>query len=112
MTFEKLNALIDKYNIPSNVRMMSDSGWECDATDMDGVYYNKEQNILVFTQGDGQESYSKPEWILLQTSITEGRRFIGIPFHYWNYRFLEKCLTGVLVNPYFLSKEVRNHGIQ
>lgn len=55
MNFEKLNALIDKYNIPSNVRMMSDSGWECDATDMDGVYYNKEQNILVFTQGDGQE---------------------------------------------------------
>lgn len=51
MTFETLNKIINKYNIPKNVRLMSDSGWECDATDMDGVFYNKDKNIIIFTQG-------------------------------------------------------------
>ena len=34
---------------------MSDSGWECDATHMDGIWYNPEKNIVVFTQGDNFE---------------------------------------------------------
>ena len=50
MTFNELNNLIKKYNIPSNVILQSDSGWECDETDMDGIYYNKTKNIIVFTQ--------------------------------------------------------------
>lgn len=50
MTFEKLNNLINKYNIPKNVHLLSDSGWECDATEMCGVYYNEEQNVIIFTQ--------------------------------------------------------------
>lgn len=54
MTFEKLNKLFVKNNIPKNVKLMGDSGWECDATDMDGVWYNKQLNIVVFTQ-----NYSK-----------------------------------------------------
>lgn len=50
MTFEKLNELIQTHHIPSDVTLMSDSGWECDATHMDGVYYNEEENVIVFTQ--------------------------------------------------------------
>ena len=50
LTFELLSKLITKYNIPHNVRLMSDSGWECDATDMCGVYYCAEKNIIIFTQ--------------------------------------------------------------
>ena len=50
MTFEKLSKLIEKYNIPKNVHLLSDSGWECCETEMNGVYYNKEQNVIVFTQ--------------------------------------------------------------
>jgi len=50
MTFEKLKELIEKYNIPSNVKLLSDSGWECDATEMDGVFYNEEENHIIFTQ--------------------------------------------------------------
>lgn len=50
MTFEKLKELIEKYNIPSNVKLLSDSGWECDETEMDGVYYNQEENHIIFTQ--------------------------------------------------------------
>lgn len=50
MTFEKLQALIEKHNIPKNVKLWSDSGWECNPTDMDGVYYNEKENHIIFTQ--------------------------------------------------------------
>lgn len=30
--------------------MQSDSGWECDPTDMDRIYYNRNENLLIFTQ--------------------------------------------------------------
>lgn len=50
MIFAQLNKLIETYHIPSDVTLMSDSGWECDATHMDGVYYNEEDNVIVFTQ--------------------------------------------------------------
>ena len=60
MTFEKLEQLINKYNISKDVTLMSDSGWECDATDMDGVFYNKEENVIVFTQYDwGDDDYEE-----------------------------------------------------
>ena len=70
MTFEKLTELINKNNIPDNVRLESDSGWECDATNMDGVYYNKTENVIVFTQGFGEENYCEPDWSLLWISNT------------------------------------------
>ena len=38
MTFEKLALLIERYNIPHDVEILSDSGWECNATNMDGIY--------------------------------------------------------------------------
>jgi hypothetical protein len=50
LTFEELTYLINKYKIPHNVRLQSDSGWECNETDMCGIYYNKEKNIIIFTQ--------------------------------------------------------------
>ena len=50
MTFETLSSLLFKHNIPLSVKLMSDSRWECHATDMDGVYYNADINTVVFTQ--------------------------------------------------------------
>lgn len=50
MTFDILQKIIKKNNIPLNVHLVSDSGWECDATEMNGVYYNKAENKIVFTQ--------------------------------------------------------------
>ena len=46
MTFEKLAELINKNNIPKNVTLESDSGWECGPTGMDGVYYNQKKNVI------------------------------------------------------------------
>lgn len=50
LTFEKLSNIIEKYNIPKDVHLMSDSGWECDATEMNGILYNEKENIIVFKQ--------------------------------------------------------------
>lgn len=67
MTFDLLNRLIEENNIPRNVKLMSDSGWECDATDMNGVWHNRECNTIVFTQaGDEYDEYSRhDEWKLI-----------------------------------------------
>lgn len=50
MTFDQLSKIIKQNRIPKNVHLLSDSGWECDATEMGGVYYNKDENVIVFTQ--------------------------------------------------------------
>lgn len=70
MTFKKLKQVIEKNNIPEDVTLMSDSGWECCATDMDGVYYNEDKKVIVFTQvGDEYDDYhTSPLWKLLHTS--------------------------------------------
>ena len=50
MTFNELEDIITRNNIPKNVRLLSDSGWECGETEMDGVYYDETENTLIFTQ--------------------------------------------------------------
>ena len=50
MTLEKLIYTLSEHNIPLDARLMSDSGWEGDETDMDGIYYNKKLNVIVFRQ--------------------------------------------------------------
>ena len=67
----KLNALLkllEKHNIPDDVTLMSDSGWECCATEMDGVYYNSLENVIVFTQdmSNCDEYYGKLHWERLE----------------------------------------------
>lgn len=53
MTFQTLEEIIVQNNIPKDVHLVSDSGWECCATEMNGIYYNKGRNLIIFTQGDG-----------------------------------------------------------
>ena len=50
MTFEQLSNIIAENNIPQDVELQSDSGWECCETDMNGVYYDEQNNRLIFTQ--------------------------------------------------------------
>lgn len=79
MTFEKLEELLRKNKISKDVKLESDSGWEGGPTDMDGVYYNKTDNVIVFTQGYGEEGYCEPDWSLLWTSKTQGNINNKIP---------------------------------
>lgn len=74
MTIEKFKKIIEKFNIPEDVTMLSDSGWECSETDMDGIWYNEEEKEIVFTQkGNEYDRYyfNKPEWILLHSRKEE-----------------------------------------
>lgn len=50
ITFKQLQDFIEKEGIDPDVHLLSDSGWEYGSTDMDGLYYNKKQNVIVFTQ--------------------------------------------------------------
>ncbi len=67
MTMELLKRIIEENNIPTDVHFMSDSGWECDPTEMNGVYYNIQSNTIVFTQGLGsdREYEQSDEWEIL-----------------------------------------------
>ena len=68
MTVKELNRILTANNIPEDALLMSDSGWECGATDMDGVYYNSKENIIVFTQYFSEfETYEKKaDWVRLE----------------------------------------------
>lgn len=67
MTTGQLFNIFKQNNIPNDAVLMSDSGWECWATEMDGIYYNKITNTVVFTQGisDYEEYYYSDEWLIL-----------------------------------------------
>ena len=45
-------AVLKEHNIPEDVKILSDSGWECGATDIEAVYYNKKENYITLVQGD------------------------------------------------------------
>ncbi len=72
MTLRELNRLCGQNNIPDTVKLRSDSGWECDATDMslDGVYYHEGKNELVITQGSKYDSYRTDyDWVKLEMKV-------------------------------------------
>lgn len=82
MTLGQLNKLMTEHNIPEDATLMSDSGWECSATDMDGIYYNPTDNVVVFTQSAGawvtyhQDSdwkliFQRPEDLVEQLKLVE-----------------------------------------
>ena len=66
MTVGELFSIFTQNNIPNDAILMSDSGWECCATDMDGVYYNKLKNVVVFTQEFSKYNryYGSNDWIV------------------------------------------------
>ena len=69
MTVKELNRILTANNIPEDATLMSDSGWECGATEMNGVYYNSKENVVVFTQYFSEfDTYMKKssEWIKLE----------------------------------------------
>lgn len=65
MTAGELFEVFKQNDIPDNAVLMSNSGWEGDATNMDGIYYNKIENTVVFTQEFNKydDYYKSPDWI-------------------------------------------------
>ena len=83
MTYELLTKIIEENGIPKDVKMMSDSGWECSETKMDGIYYNKEENTLIFTQEGAQYDgwYIKEGWICIYGKLKDLKDKYGYDFH-------------------------------
>ena len=77
MTYNKLKQIMEQNNIPDDVTLMSDSGWECCATKMDGVYYCEEENTVVFTQNVSKydEYFESNYWRLLYGVDIDGKEF-------------------------------------
>ena len=73
MTFKLLSKLIKENNIPEDVELLSDSGWESSETEMNGIYYNREENKMIFTQiGDEYDHWFDEEgWQLLHHNTSE-----------------------------------------
>lgn len=69
MKVDELFNIFKQNNIPNDAILMSDSGWECSASDMDGVYYNKLKNIVVFTQdiSEFDSYYKSKDWIVCKS---------------------------------------------
>lgn len=65
MTAGELFNIFKQYNIPNDAKLMSDSGWEAWATDMDGIYYNKKSKMVIFTQeiSDCDTYFWSIDWI-------------------------------------------------
>ena len=61
MTYGKLKQIFEENEIPLDTVLMSDSGWECDATHMDGIYYSDKEKVAIFTQSRGFDSFDKKE---------------------------------------------------
>lgn len=75
MNFSKLKEVLDKNNIPYDVDLLSDSGWEGGETGMGSIYYSKEDNAIIFRQGDEYEkerAYNKKIYKLIYDEKDEG----------------------------------------
>ena len=51
--------------LPSDVFIETDSGWECDATEVNTAYKKKKKNVLVLTwkpQGNYKYYEKSPKW--------------------------------------------------
>lgn len=47
--------------VPGNAAVMSDSGWECDASECSCVFYCAENNEVILTQVDPPSAYDDKE---------------------------------------------------
>lgn len=58
ITFKQLSQYIKENNIPENVKLLSDSGWECGETGIRAVYYNEFENVLFLYQDKERDIYT------------------------------------------------------
>ncbi len=63
MTAKQLRDIFEQCGIPDDARVMSDSDWECWATDVEQIFYNSDSHIAVLTQGPPyDDAYEAAPW--------------------------------------------------
>lgn len=80
LTVNDLIEIMKKNNIPMDAKLTSDSGWECGATDVSSVFYDKDKNEIVLCQ-----DYPNLEHRLWQIALIPGERTMqnGWRFDYY-----------------------------
>lgn len=76
MVIKDFLEVLKKYNIPEDVKILSDSGWECGATDIEAIYYNKEKNFIVLVQS----SNAMPRYHIGEYLIYANKKIIDDDF--------------------------------
>lgn len=104
---ELLERIIKENNIPKDVHFMSDSGWECDPTEMDGVFYNRQSNTIVFTQGGLSERRYEG---LLKIRREESETPPPVYSFVREMEFPEKLISTVRVENEYSKKRMRSCG--
>lgn len=67
ITVGNLMGLITANNIDEHATVMTDSGWECDETEVDMIFYNPKTKVLMFTReyGNALVYEESDDWKLL-----------------------------------------------
>jgi hypothetical protein len=65
MTFKLLKEIIEKNNIPEDVKLYSDNDWDDRYCCLDGVYYDESHNELTFTDGTEDQAYDYRDCLCL-----------------------------------------------
>ena len=94
MTYKLLTKIIEENNIPQDFKLMSDSGWECGETEMDGIFYNKEKNVLIFTQeGNKYDGWHlKDGWVCVYGKLKDFKDEHGFDFYEC---YNDSCISNV-----------------
>ena len=81
MTLKRFLELVKEYNIPEDVILQSDSGWECSETNINAFIYLPDEKKLIgikeadeeylieekeFNIEEGREHYLTRNWVLLK----------------------------------------------
>lgn len=70
MTVKELTRILQI--LPEDCVVMSNSGWECDPTDIGAIWYNKDKNEAHLTQGGfGEMKYGYEEGFYLLWYVEE-----------------------------------------
>lgn len=64
IAWEEFKKLLEDNHVPPDVKIYSDSGWECGPTGVFGGYYNPFLRVIVLTQCD-EPDYEGKEWVQL-----------------------------------------------
>lgn len=62
LTFKKLKEVIEEHNIREDVLLESDSGWECEPTNLGDILFSAKENRIIFLQ-PGDLKYKDDEFL-------------------------------------------------
>lgn len=58
-TYKELMKLFEANQIPEDTRIMSYTGWECDATEINGAVWNPEAGIVILFQETAPDGWKE-----------------------------------------------------